>query len=139
MNSAERLKYIRNQTGLSQQKFADLLGERASRINSIEAAKQSKFPYDLAEKILDSFPDKNYDFKWITTGEGDPCLKSGLSEQERHHLEKAEEIIDRLINNITDNELDLVVECLVDKKELTLMLLKKLKADEKAVKKFLLE
>ncbi len=139
MSPAERLKYIRKQTGLSQQKFAALLGEKPSRINSIESGKQVNFPYSLAEKILEAFPENLYSFKWITTGEGEPREKQSLSPEEKKHLEKAEKIIDRLLNNITDAELDLVAECLIEHKELTVLLLKKLKSDEKAVKRFLLE
>jgi len=139
MNSSQRLKFIRNQTGLSQQKFASLLGEKPSRVNSIESGKQVKFPYDLAEKIIEAFPEKQYCFKWITTGEGEPSEREALSPEEKTHLEKAEKIVDRILKNITDAELDLVTECLVMKKELTVLLLKRLKSDEKAVKKFLLD
>jgi len=139
MNTAERLKYIRRKTGLSQQKFAELIEEKLSRVNSIESGKQAKFPYDIAEKILNKFKDENYSFKWITTGEGEPSVKQELSPEEKEHLEKAEKIIDKLFHNITDSEFDLVAECLIANKEITIMLLKKLKSDENAVKKFLLE
>ena len=139
METGERLKYIRGKTGFSQQKFAEFIDEKFSRINSIESGKHVKFPYDLAEKIMKKFPDEHYNFKWITTGEGDISLKKTISPEEREHLEKAERIVDRLIHNITDAEIDLVTDCLVEKKELTIMLLKKLKSDEKAVKRFLLD
>lgn len=137
MNSSERLKHIRKQTGLSQKGFAELLGEKPTRINSIESGKQMKFPYDLAEKILEKIPEKNYSFKWVTTGEGEPTQP--ITPEERNHLEKAEQIIDRMMLCITEAELDLVSECLVEQKEITILLLKKLKSEPKAVKRFLLE
>jgi len=115
--------------------FAILLNEKLSRINSIEAGKQLKFPYDLAEKILKTFPDMNYNFKWLTTGEGEPYT----SEFPYKYLKKAEKIAEGLANKVTDLEFNLIIKCLKDKKELTLMLLKKLQTDEKAVKAFLLE
>ncbi|OGI00452.1 MAG: hypothetical protein A2Y25_11930 [Candidatus Melainabacteria bacterium GWF2_37_15] len=139
MNTAKRLKYIRSRTGLSQKEFAALLEEKLSRINSIESGKQAKFPYDIAEKILNKLKDENYNFKWITTGEGNPSLNQILSPEEKEHLERAEKIIDKLFHNITDAEFDLVAECLIANKEITILLLKKLKSDENAVKKFLLE
>lgn len=135
MNTSERLKYIRQRTGLSQEKFANLLEEKLSRINSIEAGKQSKFPYDLAEKILKSLPDEYYNFKWITTGKGDPFLKEVPSRL----LRKAEKIAYNLLNKVTETEFDLLIKCLSEKKELTIMFLKKLQEDEKAIKIFLLK
>lgn len=137
MNTAERLKYIRKQTGLSQKRFAEILEEKFTRINSIESGKQVNFPYKLAKKILDKFRDKNYNFQWLTTGEGEPCTI--LVRSRETGQEKAGKIMDKLIYNITDTEFNLVAESLEEKKELTLMLLKKLKSDEKAVKRFLLE
>lgn len=139
MKPAERLKFIRKKTDLSQREFAIFLEEKETRINSIESGKHVKFPYDLAEKIIKKFPEENYNFVWLTTGEGSYSLENQLSKEEKDQLEKAEKIVDRLIDTITDAEFDLVTECLINQKELTIMLLKKLKADEKAVKKFLLE
>ncbi len=134
MNTSERLKYIRQRAGLSQEKLANLLKEKLSRINSIESGKQAKFPYDLAEKILKALPEEHYNFKWLTTGEGKPFLKKIPLKV----TEKAEKIADKLINKVTDAEFNLLINCLNENKELTIMFLKKLKIDEKSIKSFLL-
>ncbi|HSA05949.1 MAG TPA: helix-turn-helix transcriptional regulator [Candidatus Gastranaerophilales bacterium] len=139
MNTSERLKYIRQKTGLSQVKFACFLDEKLSRINSIEAGKQVKFPYDLAEKILKKMPDEQYSFKWIATGEGEPFVKSPLSPEEEPFLNRGKALVKTISENITDTELELLSECLKSKKELTFLALKKLLQDEKAIKTFLLE
>ena len=139
MNISERLKYIRQKTGLSQKKFADLLDEKLSRINSIETGKQIKFPYDLAEKILIKIPEQYYNFKWITTGKGEPHLEKTLSIKDKILQDKAKEIAEKLSDNTTDTEFNLIIDCLKEKKELTIMLLKKLQEHEKVVKRFLLD
>ncbi len=126
MDASKRLKKIRHKTGLSQEKFAFLLNEKTSRINSIESGKQIKFPYDLAEKILKILPYEHYNFVWITTGSGNPIANK-------------DETSMNYLDNVTDSEFDLVSYCLKTNKELTIMLLKKLQTDEHSVKKFLLE
>ncbi len=135
MKTSERLKYIRQQTGLSQERFADLLKEKLSRINSIEAGKQAKFPYDLAEKILKTFPEQYYNFKWLTTGEGEPFIKN----IPRKLIQKAEKIAEKLLSKVTDAEFELLMKCLKENKELTIMFLKKLQNDERSIKSFLLD
>lgn len=134
MKTSERLKYIRQRTGLSQGKFAKLLEEKLSRINSIEAGKQAKFPYDLAEKILKNFPEQNYSFKWLTTGAGEPSLR-----EITWSYPYTKEELNTLSRMATDKELELLIKCLSEKKELTIMLLKKLQKEEKSVKIFLLK
>lgn len=135
MKTNERLKYIRQQTGFSQKVFADLLGEKESRINSIEAGKQLKFPYDLAEKILKLLPEQRYNFKWITTGEGEPHLKRIPVK----YLEKAEKIAEKLMKNLTEKEFELLINSLNENKELTIMFLKKLQHDALSIKTFLIK
>ena len=139
MNTSQRLKYIRQKTGMSQREFANLLDEKFSRINSIEAGKQIRFPYDLAEKILKNFPGEQYNFQWITTGEGEPYLQEFISPKKQQLLNMAEKIFDKLIKNLTNEEFNLISDCFTNNKELTLMLLKELQNNEKAVKTFLLQ
>lgn len=138
MNTSQRLKYIRQITGLSQERFAEKLNEKFSRINSIESGKQIKFPYDLAEKILKAFPEKQYSFQWITTGKGEPVLKEVISPEKQRLIEMAEKVFNKFTKNITNEEFNLISDCLSANKELMVMLLKKLQDNEKAVKKFLL-
>lgn len=65
MNTSERLKFIREKTGLSQSKFADTLEVKASLINHIEGGRQ-EISVDLAKKMRDRF---NINFEWILLGE----------------------------------------------------------------------
>lgn len=60
------MKEIREKLGLSQQDFADELGEKRHKIADIESGKQ-KIPVELAEKIEEKF---HFDPWWILTGKG---------------------------------------------------------------------
>lgn len=133
------MKYIRQRTGLSQAEFAFALGEKTSRINSIESGKQRKIPSDLAENILKIFPEPDISFKWILTGEEDPVYMSNSVNNDIVMPEKLKKFIHKISKQVTDKELDLIFECLGNKKELTLMLLKKLQDSENLVKNFLLQ
>lgn len=139
MTPAQRMKYIRQRTGLSQAEFAFALGEKTSRINSIESGKQRKIPSDLAENILKIFPEPDISFKWILTGEEDPVYMSNSVNNDIVMPEKLKKFIHKISKQVTDKELDLIFECLGNKKELTLMLLKKLQDSENLVKNFLLQ
>jgi transcriptional regulator with XRE-family HTH domain len=139
MNTSERLKYIRQKTGLSQAGFAFALGEKASRINSIESGKQLKFPCDLAEKILNIFPEPDISFKWMITGEEDRTYSKLLFNKIPEFPEMLSDFIYKISETVTDKELNLIFDCLGDKKELTVLLLKKLQKSEHQVKKFLLK
>jgi transcriptional regulator with XRE-family HTH domain len=124
MNPSERLKHIRHKTGLSQTEFAFTLGEKASRINSIESGKQLKFPCDLAEKILQIFPEPEITFKWMITGKEDPNSSKFLSDNVIELPDNIRNFINKLSQTVTDGELNLIFDCLDDKKELTVLLLK---------------
>jgi transcriptional regulator with XRE-family HTH domain len=136
-NPSERLKYIRQKTGLSQAEFAYALGEKTSRINSIESGKQLKFPCDLAEKILRIFPEPDITFKWMITGEEDSSSLKFMPADIIELPEKLKDFIYKISKTVTDGELNLIFDCLDDKKELTVLLLKKLQKSENQVKKFL--
>jgi transcriptional regulator with XRE-family HTH domain len=131
------MKYIRQRTGLSQAEFAFALGEKTSRINSIESGKQRKIPSDLAEKILKIFPEPDITFKWIITGEEDLIYMGNSANNDIVMPENLKKFIHKISKQVTDKELDLIFECLGNKKELTVMLLKKLLDSENQVKKFL--
>ncbi len=127
MTPAERLKQIRKKTGLSQKAFAEMLGVSFNRVNSIESGKQKKIPFDLAHKITEKLPEDDYSFQWIVTGEGE-----AIDQKEGSEIKGAE-----LLKLLTEYELELLYECIETNKEITTLLLKKLKADEAAVKRFL--
>lgn len=133
------MKHIRQRTGLSQAEFAFALGEKTSRINSIESGKQRKIPSDLAEKILKIFPEPDLSFKWIITGEEDSVYMNNLLKDNIELPENLKKFILKISKQVTEKELDLIFECLGNKKELTLLLLKKLQDSENQVKKFLLQ
>jgi len=139
MTPAQRMKHIRQRTGLSQAEFAFALGEKTSRINSIESGKQRKIPSDLAEKILKIFPEPDLSFKWIITGEEDSVYMNNLLKDNIELPENLKKFILKISKQVTEKELDLIFECLGNKKELTLLLLKKLQDSENQVKKFLLQ
>lgn len=139
MTPAQRMKHIRQRTGLSQAEFAFALGEKTSRINSIESGKQRKIPSDLAEKILKIFPEPDISFKWILTGEEDSVYMSNSLKDDIELPENLKKFIHKISKQVTEKELDLIFECLGNKKELTLLLLKKLQDSENQVKKFLLQ
>ncbi|NLF83344.1 MAG: helix-turn-helix transcriptional regulator [Candidatus Gastranaerophilales bacterium] len=124
---------------MSQAEFAFALGEKTSRINSIESGKQRKIPSDLAEKILKIFPEPDLSFKWIITGEEDSVYMNNLLKDNIELPENLKKFILKISKQVTEKELDLIFECLGNKKELTLLLLKKLQDSENQVKKFLLQ
>ena len=67
IEAKERLKTIRNHTGLSQQKLANVLDIKVTVINHIENGTQKSFSYDLAYKLNQKY---GYNIHWMMTGEG---------------------------------------------------------------------
>ncbi|CAN8139368.1 Helix-turn-helix domain-containing protein [uncultured Thiomicrorhabdus sp.] len=68
MDEYERIKKMREITGLSQERFADRYGLKKSQINNIENKKQA-VPYEVLKTLGKEFPE----FKiWIMTGDEFP-------------------------------------------------------------------
>ena len=72
MNIKERIKTVREKTGLSQAKFAESLGLKSFTIKDIEIGKQ-KISVALAEKIRDVY---GVNFEWLLTGKGEIYVKN---------------------------------------------------------------
>ena len=63
----ERLKQVREYLGMTQQAFADSVGEKQTKIKDIETKNQKISPY-FAYKIEAAH---KINFKWLLTGEGE--------------------------------------------------------------------
>lgn len=77
MTPNEKLKEIREKSGLSQAKFAQKFETMAHVIKSIEYGKQKTIPDDLALKLEEEY---NISFKWWRTSQGEMYTKPTLSQ-----------------------------------------------------------
>ncbi|MBQ8476144.1 helix-turn-helix domain-containing protein [bacterium] len=66
INYAQNLRILRQKLNLTQQAFADSIGEKQTKIKDIETSKQ-KISVDFAKKVEKIH---HVDFKWLLTGEG---------------------------------------------------------------------
>lgn len=82
MNSAERLKFIRNKVNLSQKKFAEFLGVKTQNIEYVESKNPKYIPAELAELLQEKLL---YNFEWIVKGTGSPFI-TGQAESEKDEI-----------------------------------------------------
>lgn len=87
MNLNSRIKWIREQKGLSQAEFADALNLKRNSITLIEGGKRN--PSDRT--ILDICKAFNVSESWLRTGNGEPFIETPSSVldqlQEEYHLD----------------------------------------------------
>jgi transcriptional regulator with XRE-family HTH domain len=135
MNIKDRAKLVRGELKFTQEKLAEVLAYSYRKIANLEAGKLKKFPADLAILIENKY---GYSRKWLE--EGIEPKKIALTIQEEKQLIKSEKIIDKLLTGITEQELDLIAECLIDinRKPILMMFLNILKNDSEKAKKLLL-
>lgn len=69
----ERLQYIINNEGLSNLKFAELLGVNPASISHI-LTERNKPSFDFVVKIAEKLP--HYNLRWLLTGNGEPLESS---------------------------------------------------------------
>jgi len=74
MSAGKRLKEVRNNQGLTQSKFGEMLGLKQTQIRDIESSKQ-QVNIDLADKISKFFYINPW---WLLTGKGKMLLKDSV-------------------------------------------------------------
>ncbi|MEW5821131.1 MAG: helix-turn-helix transcriptional regulator [Cyanobacteriota bacterium] len=88
----ERLKEVREATGLTQEEFATNLEIKSHKVKDIENRK-IKLPIDLALKIEQKF---SFNFKWLLTGIGEK--HSDIPVDDRITLECA--LLEKILSNL---------------------------------------
>ncbi len=68
----ERLQYIITNEGLTNLRFAEMLGVNPASISHI-LAERNKPSFDFIVKIAEKLP--HYDLRWLLTGEGSPIAQ----------------------------------------------------------------
>jgi hypothetical protein len=98
-NYSERLKYIINSLGITENSFATSIGlERADVVYYVVKGKTKDPRVSLSQKIKAAYP--SIDLNWLDAGVGEPFIKSDETDILKNRIVELEKEIDALRDKV---------------------------------------